>query len=121
MAGELIKAVEAIWPEWASLAHLELPAVHRKHARTTNLIERGFEEERRRAKVIPRFRTEKESLKLVFAALWQTSERWRRMRFSERERRQLQRYRDGTKVQKTAAQSGGENGHRGTTRSSSFI
>ncbi len=42
----------------ASLAHLELTAVHRKHIRTTNLIERSFEEERRRAKVMPRFRTE---------------------------------------------------------------
>jgi len=77
----------------ASLAHIELPAVHRKHVRTTNLIERGFEEERRRAKVIPRFRTEKECLKLVFATLWQASERWRRIRFSEHERRQLERYR----------------------------
>lgn len=77
----------------ASLAHLELPAVHRKHVRTTNLIERSFEEERRRAKVIPRFRTEKECLKLVFATLWQASERWRRIRFSEHERKQLQRYR----------------------------
>ncbi len=78
----------------ASLAHLELPAVHRKHIRTTNLIERSFEEERRRAKVIPRFRTEKECLKLVFATLWQASERWRRIRFSEHERRQVQRYRE---------------------------
>jgi transposase-like protein len=78
----------------ASLAHLEVPAVHRKHIRTTNLIERSFEEERRRAKVIPRFRTEKECLKLVFATLWQASERWRRVRFSEHERRQVQRYRE---------------------------
>jgi transposase-like protein len=77
----------------ASLAHLELPAVHPRHIRTTNLIERSFGEERRRAKVIPRFRTEKECLKLVFATLWQASERWRRIRFSEHERRQLERYR----------------------------
>jgi transposase-like protein len=69
-------------------------AVHRKHIRTTNLIERSFEEERRRAKVIPQFRTEKECLKLVFATLWQASERWRRVRFSEHERRQVQRYRE---------------------------
>mgnify|MGYP000256512066 FL=1 len=78
----------------ASLAPLELPAVHRKHVRTTNLIERSFEEERRPAKVIPRFRTEKECLKLVFATLWQASGRWRRIRFSEHERRQLQPYRE---------------------------
>ncbi len=34
---------------------LRLPARHRIHCRTTNLIERSFEEERRRTKVIPRF------------------------------------------------------------------
>ncbi|WP_276968562.1 IS256 family transposase, partial [Metallibacterium scheffleri] len=38
----------------ASLAHLRLPAGHRKYMRTTNLIERSFEEERRRTKTIPR-------------------------------------------------------------------
>ena len=77
----------------ASLAHLKLPPVHRRHVRTTNLIERAFEEERRRAKVIPRFRGEKECLKLVFGTLWRASERWRRVRFSELERRQIERYR----------------------------
>ncbi len=40
----------------AGLARLKLPPVHRKHVRATNLIERSFEEERVRAKVIPRFR-----------------------------------------------------------------
>lgn len=76
----------------ASLAHLKLPAVHRRSIRTTNLVERSFEEERRRAKVIPRFRGEKECLKLVFATLWRASERWRRIRFTEHERKQLDRY-----------------------------
>ena len=60
----------------ASVAHLKLPPVHRKSVRTTNLLERSFEEERRRAKVIPRFRGEKECLKLVFGVLWRASERW---------------------------------------------
>ena len=83
----------------ASLAHLKLPPVHRKHVRTTNLIERSFEEERRRPRVIPRFRTEKECLKLVFATLWQSSPRWRRIRFSEHERRQLERYRQERRAQ----------------------
>jgi transposase-like protein len=77
----------------ASLAHLKLPPVHRRHVRTTNLVERAFEEERRRAKVIPRFRGEKECLKLVFGTLWRASERWRRVRFSELERRQIECYR----------------------------
>jgi len=52
----------------------------------------SFEEERRRAKVLPRFRTEKECLKLVYATLWRASERWRRVRFTEHERKQLERY-----------------------------
>ncbi|MGH2728461.1 MAG: transposase [Actinomycetota bacterium] len=38
----------------ASLAHLRVPPKHRRYVRTTNLIERSFEEERRRTKVIPR-------------------------------------------------------------------
>lgn len=76
----------------ASLAHLKLPVLHRQSVRTTNLVERSFEEERRRAKVVPRFRTERECLKLAFGVLWRASERWRRVRFSEVERKQLERY-----------------------------
>jgi transposase-like protein len=76
----------------ASLNHLKLPTLHHKSIRTTNLVERGFEEERRRSKVIPKFRTEKECLKLVFATLWRTSERWLKVKFSEIERRQLDAY-----------------------------
>jgi transposase-like protein len=33
----------------ASIAHLRLPIAHRKATRTTNLLERLFEEERRRS------------------------------------------------------------------------
>ena len=76
----------------ASLSHLKLPAIHRKHIRTTNLIERSFLEERRRAKVIPRFRCEKECLKLVFATLWRASERWRKVSFTEHEQRVINRF-----------------------------
>lgn len=89
----------------ASLTHLKLPAVHRKNVRTTNLIERSFEEERRRAKVIPRFRGEKECLKLVFASLWRASERWRRVRFSEYERKALERYRESRQAARTSSKS----------------
>jgi transposase-like protein len=35
--------------------HLRLPLAHRSYVRMTNLIERGFEEERRRTKMIPGF------------------------------------------------------------------
>ncbi len=88
----------------ASLTHLKLPAVHRKNVRTTNLIERSFEEERRRAKVIPRFRGEKECLKLVFASLWRASERWRRVRFSEYERKALERYRESHQADRASTE-----------------
>ena len=49
-------------------------------------------EERRRAKVIPRSRGEGERLKLVFAVPRRASERRRRARFSDIERRRLDRY-----------------------------
>lgn len=87
----------------ASLAHLKLPPAHRRSVRTTNLAERSFEEERRRAKVLPRFRTEKECLKLVFGTLWRASERWRRVRFSEHERKQLERYLQERQTQRKEA------------------
>jgi transposase-like protein len=76
----------------ASLNHLKLPSLHHKSIRTTNLVERGFEEERRRSKVIPKFRTERECLKLVFAVLWRASQRWLKVKFTEIERRQLEAY-----------------------------
>jgi putative transposase len=73
----------------ASLAHLELPLAHRKFVRTTNLIERSFEEERRRTKTLPRFFSEHSGLKLAFAVLWRASQRWQRVRISSLERKQL--------------------------------
>ena len=76
----------------ASLAHLKLPSLHQKMIRTTNLCERSFVEERRRSKVIPRFFDEKSCLKLVFATLWRASQRWRDVRFTEMEKRQLENY-----------------------------
>lgn len=48
--------------------------------------------------MLPRFRTEKECLKLVFAVLWRANERWQRVCFSEHERKQLQRYRERKQV-----------------------
>lgn len=73
----------------ASLNHLKLPARLRQMVRTTNLIERTFEEERRRTKVIPRFFSEKSCLKLAFAVLWRASERWARVKFTRTELEQL--------------------------------
>jgi putative transposase len=73
----------------ASLAHLRLPVRHRINVRTTNLLERTFEEERRRSKVIPRFGDEKSAMKLVFATLMRVSDRWNRVSVSDVERQQL--------------------------------
>lgn len=69
----------------ACFSFLRCPPLHHKRIRTTNLIERAFEEQRRRTKTIPRFWDEKSCLKLVFATLMQTSERWQNVRMSELE------------------------------------
>jgi putative transposase len=73
----------------AILGHLRLPVRHRKSVRTTNLIERSFEEERRRTKIIPGFFTEQSCLKLVFSVLIRTSKRWRRIVMDEIELKQI--------------------------------
>jgi putative transposase len=49
----------------AMLAIHRVPVRHRIRVRTTNLAERGFEEERRRTKVIPRLMTERATIKEV--------------------------------------------------------
>ena len=62
--------------------------------RTTNLLERLFGEERRRTKIIPRAFGERAILKLVYAALIRAAERWRGIKITEFERRQLKSIRD---------------------------
>ena len=61
----------------ACIAHLRLPVTHRRFARTTNLLERLFVEERRRLKIIPNGFGEKPVLKLMFGALIRAAERCR--------------------------------------------
>ena len=78
----------------ALLNHLRLPFRHRKYVRTTNLVERSFEEERRRTKVIPCFLTEKSALKLVFSVLMRAAKRWRRISFTRMELNYLDRLRE---------------------------
>lgn len=73
----------------AAIAHLRLPVTHRRATRTTNLLERLFVEERRRLKIIPNGFGEKPVLKLMFGALIRAAERWRGLRFTEFELRQL--------------------------------
>ncbi len=77
----------------ASLAFLRCPPLHHRRIRTTNLIERAFAEQRRRTKTIPRFLDERSCLKLVFATLWQASERWQRVRMTDLELAMLRRLR----------------------------
>jgi len=67
----------------ALLNHLRLPFRHRRYVRTTNLVERSFEEERRRTKIIPCFLTEKSALKLVFSVLIRAAKRWRKVSFTK--------------------------------------
>jgi transposase-like protein len=73
----------------ACIAHLRFPLGHRRVIRTTNLLERLFGEERRRTKVIPHAFGERAVLKLMYAALVRAAERWRGIRMTEFEQRQL--------------------------------
>lgn len=73
----------------ACIAHLRLPVTHRRATRTTNLLERLFVEERRRLKIIPNAWGEKPVLKLMFAAMTRAAERWRAVKVTDFERRQM--------------------------------
>lgn len=87
----------------ACTAHLKLPLTHRKAARTTNLLERLFGEERRRSKVIPHAFGERAIMKLMYAALLRASESWRGIRITEFELRQLDLLRNELNEQFAAA------------------
>ena len=73
----------------ACIAHLRMPVTHRHAVRTTNLIERLFVKERRRLKIIPNAFEERPVLKLMFGAMTRAAERWRSIRFTDFERRQI--------------------------------
>ena len=73
----------------ACIAHLRLPIAHRRATRTTNLLERLFVEERRRLKIIPNAFGEKPVLKLMFGAMIRAAERWRAIKLTDFERRQM--------------------------------
>jgi len=103
MAAQVIERYQGLYPSAmkafgedleACLNHLRCPVKHRKAIRTTNLLERTFEEEKRRSKVIPRFFDEKSCLKLAFATLIRVSERWQRLRMSAFEKAQIKRLRE---------------------------
>jgi putative transposase len=73
----------------ALLAIHRVPVRHRIRVRTTNLAERSFEEERRRTKVIPRLMSEKATMKLAFATMMRSAQRWCRVSINDLERHQL--------------------------------
>lgn len=73
----------------ALLAIHRVPVRHRIRVRTTNLAERGFEEERRRTKVIPRLMSEQATMKLAFATMIRAAQRWCRVSINDIERHQL--------------------------------
>jgi transposase-like protein len=73
----------------ALLAIHRVPVRHRIRVRTTNLAERSFEEERRRTKVIPRLMSERATMKLAFATMTRSAERWCRVSINDLERHQL--------------------------------
>jgi transposase-like protein len=74
----------------ACIAYLRFPLNHRRSIRTTNLLERLFEEERRRTKVIPHAFGERPLMKLMFAATIRASEHWRGIRTTPFDRQQLE-------------------------------
>ena len=92
MAGQVIEKYSDLYPSMvrcfqedldACLTHLDFPEGHRKHIRTTNLIERSFVEEKRRTKIIPQHQNEKGAMKLVYGTLIRSAARWQRVTMSE--------------------------------------
>ena len=59
------------------LTYLLFPKEHQRRLRTTNLLERTFEESRRRTTVLPRFPGERSCLTLMYATLITASQTWR--------------------------------------------
>lgn len=77
----------------ACLSHLKYPLGHRKYIRTTNLLERAFEEEKRRTKVFPQHADEKALTGLVFKVLFTASLNWRSISMNDAELKLLRNIR----------------------------
>ncbi len=78
------------------LTALRFPEPRRKRIRTTNLLERLFDEGQRRAKVIPRFMSEKSGLSLMFAMLVDASAGWRGVKITSTVQQRLAELRADT-------------------------
>lgn len=72
------------------VTYLRFPSAHHVRIRTTNRLERLNGEGRRRAKVIPRFPTERSCLALLFASLVTASKHWRGVKMTPAAIKQLQ-------------------------------
>jgi len=78
----------------ACLVHLKYPEAHRRFIRSTNLLERAFEEEKRRTKILPQHQHERGALGLVFGVLHRTSKRWHGVKMTDTELAQLRHIRN---------------------------
>jgi putative transposase len=78
------------------LTYLGFPKEHQKRLRTTNLLERTFEESRRRTKVVPRFPGERSCLTLMYATLITAARTWRGIPMTARILRTLDKLRAAT-------------------------
>lgn len=78
----------------ACLTHLKYPEGHRRYIRTTNMLERTFEEQKRRTKVLPQHQHERGAVGLVFGVLIRASQRWLRVSMTSLELAQLKALRD---------------------------
>lgn len=67
------------------LNFMKFPKGHHPFIRTTNLLERTFEEQKRRTKVIPRFFDERSCIKLVFGTMIRVSNKWKRIKMNQLE------------------------------------
>ena len=75
------------------ITHLKYPLGHRRYIRTTNLLERSFEEQKRRTKVFPQHQHERSCVGLVFAVLKRAADGWINVRMTELELTQLKNIR----------------------------
>jgi transposase-like protein len=77
----------------ACIAQLPVPVTHRRATWATNLLERLFFEECRRLKIVPNAFGERPVRKLLFGALTRAADRWRTIKFTDFERRQIAAFR----------------------------
>lgn len=75
------------------ITHLQYPLGHRRYIRTTNLLERSFEEQKRRTKVFPQHQHERGCVGLVFAVLKRAADGWIKITMSDLEIAQLKNIR----------------------------